>query len=323
MTNILVSRTCNQSCAYCFASDYLADSYLEGSQPFLPLEAFDSRLEFLDRSEINQVRLLGGEPTLHPDFPELVHRAHLSHRHLLVFSNGWMPEAALQSLESLSPEECTVVINLSAGSNVDCEPARRQVIQRLGLRAQPGYNIYQPSFDLNYLIPLILETGCRRSVRLGLAQPALSASNQYLNPKQYPWVGQRIVQFALQAAREGIKIELDCGFVRCMFSEDDLKILKSIKADMGWHCSPILDIELEGHVFHCFPLSAAWQVELTSSDKASELRTRFSEKFKLYRLAGIYRQCSSCAYKLSQECSGGCLSATMLRFRSQPLHLTI
>ena len=78
MANLAITTVCNQHCAYCFTVDHLGDDLRSdgssGKQPaaqFLSMDAFESRLEFLHRSGIEQVRLLGGEPTLHPQFPEL------------------------------------------------------------------------------------------------------------------------------------------------------------------------------------------------------------------------------------------------------------
>ncbi len=69
MANLVISAICNQNCAYCFTTDHRQPGH-----DFLPLGAFGERLDFLFRSGIQEARLLGGEPTLHPQFPELVSR---------------------------------------------------------------------------------------------------------------------------------------------------------------------------------------------------------------------------------------------------------
>ena len=64
MANISVTAICNLRCDYCFAR-----AALDGcsqSAPHMPLSVYERVLGFLERSGINQVRLLGGEPTLHP-----------------------------------------------------------------------------------------------------------------------------------------------------------------------------------------------------------------------------------------------------------------
>jgi radical SAM protein with 4Fe4S-binding SPASM domain len=318
MTNLLISRSCNQSCTYCFAVDYMSLPPDRQDRLFISLQDFEKCLDFLDRSNIQQVRLLGGEPTLHPHFPELIQRAYRPDRRILVFSNGYMPESAIQALESLPIESCTVIVNMSATPTA-LQPGnhdpRLQLLQRLGPRLQLGYNISRLDFHLDFLIPFILSTGCRKAVRLGLAQPTLSGANQHPSPKQYPQIGQKITQFAIRAAAKEVTIEFDCGFVRCMFSDQDLQTLGALQADLGWHCNPVLDIDPDGNVYHCLPLSTTWQAVLTPTSLASDLRAEFDHQFQPYRLAGIYRECSTCSFKIKGECSGGCLSSTMRRFK--------
>ena len=61
MANLAISAVCNQSCSYCFTVDHLNASGTH--RDFLDVGDFDERLSFLERSGINEVRLLGGEPT--------------------------------------------------------------------------------------------------------------------------------------------------------------------------------------------------------------------------------------------------------------------
>jgi radical SAM protein with 4Fe4S-binding SPASM domain len=80
-------------------------------------------------------------------------------------------------------------------------------------------------------------------------------------------------------------------------------------------CNVVLDIDLAGQVSHCFPLAKWFSVQLDGQSCATELRESFTGQTRPYRLAGIYKECSTCVYKSRQECTGGCLAATMLRFQ--------
>jgi radical SAM protein with 4Fe4S-binding SPASM domain len=324
MTNLLITRRCNQACSYCFAGDPPAKDSPQ-AQEDLTIEAFEQRLDFLDRSGIEQARFLGGEPTLHPRFAEFVRLARARGKTIAVFSNGWMPEASLAALEALSAEECGVVLNLTttgAGAeNPDRQQRRKTVMRRLGSRAQPGVNLYRADQELDFISRLIDDCGLKRAVRVGLAQPVLSGSNTFLPPKEYHTVGDRLARYALRAAQEGIRVELDCGFVRCMFSEETLSDLIELGADMEWRCSPIIDIDVDGKAFHCFPLSSRFWTGLEPGQTAEGLRDMFTTQTAPYRQAGIYKECSSCPYKMNQTCSGGCLANIIRRFKAQPLRI--
>jgi MoaA/NifB/PqqE/SkfB family radical SAM enzyme len=322
VANLVVSSVCNRSCAYCFTTDQPRPA----GEPFLPLPLFEERLEFLTRSDIREARLLGGEPTLHPRFGELVDLARAAGKAVVVFTNGLMPDKALTRLASLAPGECTVMVNVTApddgGANGTVE-RQRATMRRLGERALPGFTLYRPGLALDFLLRLVTETGCQRSIRLGMAHPCLSGSNRYLHPGRYRAVAVEIVRFARVAADEGITLYLDCGFVRCTFSDADLQRLRDAGVDAGWHCNPILDVDISGNVIHCFPLAGLGSLPLTAQSEAGAFRRAFEAMTGMYRQAGVFRECSNCHFKAAGECPGGCLAATIRRFRHTPFHLAL
>jgi hypothetical protein len=323
MTNLAISAVCNQKCPYCFTTDHLGA--VTHREAFVTIEAFEASLDFLDRSHMDEVRLLGGEPTLHPQFPQLVTLALARHKKITVFSNGLMPEQSAACLAELPPGECTVIVNVGSpvpGSD-DVFLQQSSTLRRLASQALVGFNIYRPDFQAEFLLPLVKETGCRPMIRLGLAQPCLSGANEYLRPVHYQFVGAKITRLAQAAARWNVKLAFDCGFVRCMFSDRDLATLKTLEADVGWQCGPIPDVDTTGQVIHCYPLSRFLRLPLTLDADAPAWRQVFEQHTQPYRQAGIFQECSTCFFKQSKECSGGCLSLTMRRFRHVPFRLRI
>ncbi len=332
MANLAISAVCNQDCDYCFTVDHLeagkrmGDRALPADGRFLSIDAYEERLDFLARSDIGEVRLLGGEPTLHPRFTDLVERARCAEMRVVVFTNGLMPESALACLEAIPAEQCTVMVNSNqpeAMGQTSSHELRRDTIRRLGERALLGFNIYRTDFQMRFLLALIAETGCKAVLRLGMAQPCLSGNNRYIHPNQYRAIAIKVVRFAHEAAKVGVKLDFDCGFVRCMFSEDDLTALEAAGAKVGWWCNPILDVDLVGEVIHCYPLSRLARLPLTPEVDAAGLRGAFEEQTQPYRQAGVFKECSTCPLKAAGECSGGCLAATIRRFRHTPFHLEV
>jgi hypothetical protein len=320
MANLVISNVCNLNCDYCFSRDFLQGNPSSTDQSFISEQAFRARLDFLERSDIEDVRLIGGEPGLHPRFAELIAASAKRFPRIVVFTNGLLNDTALVALEALPPERLTVLVNMAASDgsgvlNERQENLRQRALERLGRRVILGYTISRIDFDCDDLIPFIQENNCRKSIRLGLAQPSLQGSNVFLHPKQYPLVGTRIVAFTRLAASQGIRVEFDCSFVRCMFSDRDFEQLQDLDAYAEWRCNPVLDIDLHDRVSHCFPLAGRFVTAFESQTTASDLHQWFAESTRPYRLAGIYKECSSCHYKLSGACTGGCLAATLLRFR--------
>ncbi len=321
MTNLAISAVCNLNCAYCFTSDHLNGA--ENRKQFMSLDDYEVILDFLDRSDMDEVRLLGGEPTLHPQFTTLVERARERQKRVVVFTNGLMPEKAIVCLEALTTDECFVLMNINTPS--DSSPGiharQRENLRWLGKRAMPGFNIYRPDFDLTFLLDVIPETGCKPSIRLGIAHPCLSGDNRFIHPRQYRFIGVKISRFAQTAASHGIRIEFDCGFVRCMFSDDEFRILQDADTEIGWRCNPILDIDVNGEAIHCYPLSSIGSLPVTAD--AATLRSTFEEMTAHYLQSGIYPECVVCPLKAAGECPGGCLAATIRRFHHTPFEIKI
>jgi hypothetical protein len=236
-----------------------------------------------------------------------------------------MPEEALACLEELPATECNVLVNVNEpdGGEKGTFEKQRAVIRRLGERALLGFNIYRTNFQPEFLLSLISEARCRPGIRLGMAQPCLSGNNRYIHPKQYPFVGKKVASLARTAARDGVRLEFDCGFVRCMFSDEDLEALKASGADVGWRCNPILDVDIEGRIIHCYPLSRLGSLPLTPQTDAQALRIAFESRTRPYRQVGVFRECFTCPFKIAGECSGGCLAVTIRRFRHKPFSLAV
>ena len=138
MTNLAISGVCDLGCPFCFAGGHLAASRDQGSA-YVDAAVFERWLDLLERSGIPEARPIGGEPTLHPAFADLVARAQRRGLAVHVFTHGLMPERALDCLAALPVEACSVLVNMNAGRSPDPSPrelARRQMtMRRLGQRA--------------------------------------------------------------------------------------------------------------------------------------------------------------------------------------------
>jgi radical SAM protein with 4Fe4S-binding SPASM domain len=313
MTNLILTRVCNQKCTFCF-TNFLTQPQREA---FVSLERFHEMIAFLDRSNSTQVRFLGGEPTIHPRFPELLDSAAKSDKKIVIFSNGLIPEKSLEAIENYSAKELIVLINANVFSdnsgNKGIIAKIRNVLTRLKGKCQLGYTIFKSNFSIISLMELIDEFDLIKSIRLGVAQPT-SWDNKYLPVRCYPFIGQKIASFAETLKEKDIIIELDCGFVRCMFSDKEMDTLAKFEVKFGWHCSPIIDIDLDGSALACFPLSQEMRVKDATSLSQSEVLYEFNKKFQIIRGIGIYPECQNCIYLENQICSGGCLSMVLKRF---------
>jgi MoaA/NifB/PqqE/SkfB family radical SAM enzyme len=306
---------CNRHCRFCFATETL--SQLGSGVSRMSWETFERALDFVQRSGIGEARLLGGEPTIHPDFVRMVDRVLERGLGLLVFSGGLIPGPALHRLERTPIDRVGVLVNvLRPGEGRPSERARQALVfQRLGPRVVLGLNIDSPAVELDFLLEAIERYGLQRHVRLGLSHPILGGANNALHPRDYPAVGRRITEFGLRARELGVHLDLDCGWVPCMFPAGALRELGKGPAEVGLRCNPILDVLPDGRVISCYPLARDRSEELTRQSHARDLVARFTRAQSSTRTIGLYRDCAECSWQQSGQCVGGCLAAGLRRLR--------
>ncbi len=292
-------------------------SMSESKRTNMDLETLNSSLDLLEASNIKEARLLGGEPTLHPSFNEILDVCLNRGFRVMLFSGGLMPKKVLDKIESLPDKHISILINIfyPGQDKPSLYNKHLALFRRLGRKIILGANIASPNIDLGFLIPLIQDYQLAPILRLGIAHPGLIAENAYLHPRHYPEVGHRIAILAQEAQRKNISIEFDCGFVPCMFPSGVLKQLNSQASDVGLRCNPILDILPNGDVISCYALSSYSTDTIKPKDTTQQIQIRFTQRQLSERTITLYKHCSKCHWKEKSECVGGCLSASMQRQR--------
>jgi MoaA/NifB/PqqE/SkfB family radical SAM enzyme len=315
MANLSLISVCNRKCSYCFAADTMQRAGSERNG--MSLDLCEQALDVLDRSGIPEVRLLGGEPTIHPRFIEIVERVRARGKPLLLFTGGMIPHLALECLAAIPPGEVRVLLNVAFAEESPAAEVQRQreVCRRLGERVALGVNIHSPSTRLDVLLDWIDEFQLARVVRMGLTHPSLEGDNRHLHPRFFELVGRQVADFARVARDRDVRLDFDCGWVPCMFPEGSLAELGITPQEVGLRCNPILDILPDGQVIPCYPLASQFTESLADHATVQSLADRFVERLAPLRPLGIFKKCADCDFRARGECSGGCLSLSMRRLR--------
>jgi radical SAM protein with 4Fe4S-binding SPASM domain len=323
MANISITSACNRSCGYCFAREAY-DRYADLPE-YMHLETYETILNFLDRSQISQVRLLGGEPTLHPRLKIFIEMAIARNKKLIIFSNGHINRNNLRLLSGIPAEILLMIINVSITDRGDIRISEEQdkMFKLLGDKAMVGLNIYKPNARLNDVIDIIKGYNLKKSVRLGLAHPCINIDNKYLKAAYYGNIGNKVTGFAEKARRENIKISFDCGFVPCMFNSMYPGNVWPDATQCGLTCGPVIDILTDGSAVPCYPLASVARKKIMAEDNLDIVIAKFKKDLLLYRSAGIYPECSECIYKNKGLCEGGCLALTIKRYRKADFSLLV
>lgn len=83
-SNILITNYCNQSCPFCFAGELMGT----GRAREMSLVDFKKTLDFLSKNRVNNISILGGEPTLHSNFKEIINLAINKGFQIDIFTNA-------------------------------------------------------------------------------------------------------------------------------------------------------------------------------------------------------------------------------------------
>ncbi|MDR0206324.1 MAG: radical SAM protein [Bacteroidales bacterium] len=173
MANLLLTEKCVRACSYCFAKEYLKES----KENVLSWENLIYVADLFEASNERHISLLGGEPTLHPDFVDFV--LYLFERKLKVnvFTSGIMAnkilETARKNLLNIPFENLSFTCNYNHPDTSTSNETKQinKFLQSFSKSITLGFNLYQPNFELKYLVDAILKYDLRKHIRLGLAQP--------------------------------------------------------------------------------------------------------------------------------------------------------
>jgi hypothetical protein len=316
MANLSLTQRCNRTCGYCFARDVMRLTDRGGA--FMTVEDFEFTLQFLERSAVDEIKLLGGEPTLHPQFCRLVDLAHARGFRVLVLSGGLIPDQALRHLERADPDKIGVMLNVIPPGAFTTRERGRQiaVMSSLGSKVALGLNIDSPATPLDFLLELIDEHSLHRTVRLGLAHPIAGALSEYLQARHYPAVGRRVAAFFRCAREAAVEIEFDCGWVPCMFPAGFLEEFGITPEQVGLRCNPIVDLLPGRKAISCYPLATLASEPVTADHDENELAERLAQRVAPYRPMKLYKHCDTCEWHAQGECLGGCIAGAMTRLRA-------
>ena len=320
MANLLITNDCPRNCTFCFAKSRLGKA--EGGSPAITISRENLRyvMDFQERSNDKNLRLLGGEPTRHPEFIEIVKEGLSRGFHLHIFSNAMMPKETADFLGEIPPEKISFLCNVSP--QADDTPENKEkvyyALQKLGARAQVGITLTSPDFEYAFLLELIDRYKLRRRIRVGIAQPIVGEDNAFLKPADYREAGRNIVAMAEVCAARDVLIGFDCGMTICMFSQEELGSLIQNSEGFRSVCEPIIDVGPNLDVWHCFPLSEVLNTRLDKFENRNELAAPFRKATFPYKTFGCMAECLTCVYLKRGQCSGGCLAHAMNALNKLP-----
>lgn len=316
MANLLLTETCVRSCPYCFAKQYMAGVE---DHSLITWENLIYVSDFLEKSSIKSISLLGGEPLIHPQISEIIEYLIDREFSVTVFTSGIMLNNKLERFAEIilsaigkHSNRLTFVVNVNEprfSSKAELSKVH-SFLSSLSELCALSFNIYRLDYNPDFLIDYILKFGLLRRVRFGIANPIPGSVNQYIHPKDYGIAKRTLMSFLSRIDDLNISFGLDCGFPLCMFNDDDLgKLYKYSNNNLVFDCNPPVDIGADLSCWSCFPLSM-YKKSIKEFQNYNEIFCFFDNLHQKMRreVNGIYFECDTCKNYQKGICSGGCLA---------------
>jgi MoaA/NifB/PqqE/SkfB family radical SAM enzyme len=314
--NILLTEKCTNRCPYCFAQTRMINS---PANAFISLEVFKELLDFLCKSKVEHINLIGGEPLIHPNLVEIINMVNKIEtiKTVSIFTGGIVSlEKVKQLSRCLIPEKYSIIFNLNNKKDYLNKhylqvTTNIKYLKNLGFNLTIGYNIYEESFNYKEIFDTCENLGIFK-IRWSIAYPGIERNTRFIHPVRYNLIRDRVYQFILEAYERNFELMLDCQLPLCFFTEEQIsKILflyPQFFERLG-KCTPAIDIGVNLEIWRCFALYSDIKINLKSFNNINEIYRFFKIKTDnslLYTAPPEY--CTGCKYWEQKLCQGGCLS---------------
>lgn len=326
MANIMLTDVCNLHCPYCFANEFVNKSDTEITDA-----AFQQAVDFiLGDGTQHSVGLIGGEPTTHSRFPDLLARLIQDKRAeiIVLYTNGVLLD---QFMSLITHKKVHMLINCNAPEDIGQENydhmcRNLDILYRqhlFGDNITLGINMYKQDFSYDYIITL-LQKYQQDHVRVSITVPNMERLRNHNAHEYFKIMKPRVLSFFDALLSCGIVPRFDCNKIpHCLVTARDLElfhkylqeeplkqaIMRSNIYDTIVKCGPVVDIRQDLTAVRCFGLSEVTKQRITDFRSISELINFYTRTVDAYAYNTVYSgQCADCKHRKTLSCTGGCLA---------------
>lgn len=310
--NIAIVNYCNLKCKYCFADDMIHEE-----METMSLDNFREILSFAARTPKNHIGIIGGEPTLHPQFRDILKEVNKYCREVntdaTLFTNGIELEKFIPHIG----DRIGLLINCNTPQYQSTEmfQKQRKTLDHLSelswfdRKANCGCNIYPGCTDYSYMWDIV-DRYHLDHIRTSVVSPAACYVSWRSDKEGYYNLMKPIfLQFCKDAIAHHCMLNIDCGHIPdCYFTADELELVNAAcgpEHNNGF-CDPVVDVNPNFKATACF--GSYDPVDIRDFDNLIELEHYLLLK-KSYpkMLANCTGKCATCKKHELLKCQGGCL----------------
>lgn len=324
MANVMLNKVCNLRCEYCFANKFVNkdNCYDENN---ISMENYKKALDYIDCAG-ERLGIIGGEPTLHPNFKEFVNMAinRKGIEHIIIFTNGINYD---KHFNILNHPKVATLINVNSPKDIGERNYERLVKNLdmlfnelyLGDKVSLGVNIYKEGQDFTFILDLIRKFKIKR-LRTSVVVPNTKDKKNENSIIYFKKMKKTVLDFFGELKKLDCMPTFDCNLMpQCIFTKEEREFLSDFwkyEREVGMRCnitdnsicSPVLDILPNLQVVRCFGCSDE-EYQLLSFDSLNEVRDYFAYKTDDLSFRVINDEnCRNCKQRITKQCMGGCIA---------------
>lgn len=288
---ILITENCNAKCLHCFNATYREKKEID-------VDAFIKLCEYLSLNKINRVKIMGGEPTVHTSFEEIISIAQSYFESIVLFTN-----AMNNRIVNIHPRtNDTIVYNFSFFSNrfntekflFDRPGKRRLEIQISSMS------------DVEHIISKLSLLKVFPNLRINLTLNCME--NVFDNNKSLEHKFIIILDFVRNVL--GMDYFIDHKIPLCLFG----KKIQIPNAICSINCAGLIDSSLRLRYCNQYeePLCNLMDIDgkfISFDAVLYNLEMGYESKIGLLKRAN----CNNCEY-FQRTCNGGCFAHKFIKF---------
>lgn len=326
--NVLVRSTPDGAYPYYFGKDRKEFPF-SGVPEEMSLEDFRIALDYSYYLDPNQeIRLLGGEPTRHSRFSELVESVFSKgFPRIRIFSDGGIPEASIDVLKKYRDR-----ISFSWTLHPDGHVPEAVLGELSGSDCSASFHVTSADFDTGFVLDFLSRHPEIGSLSIGISHPVanLAASNRNAAfVKDYPKVGGTIYDLVRKIVSNPEyshvrSFGLHCGYVPCLWTAEQYAFLRDTGFSFPECSESLTDVPPDLSVRQC-PTKNATEI-LPALSGFSHAKEAIDANARRFRLSAKYLppadpKCAACPDR--RRCFGGCHGERGLRARFEAAKLEI
>lgn len=308
--NVVLTHKCNLNCDYCYEKD------VQSRDREISIDNFNKIITWLKKNNKKKIILLGGEPTQHGEFKEILNICKKNSMDIRILTNMMFDDSVLRLINEYNG--CVLQANINHPSTYKDNMYNivyyniKKMYKRVGIILR--YNIYSGNEDYRPIINLAKETNSH--IRFSLINSPLKCEISLKQRQAYlrqMHSKDKISNFIDACDKVGVFAFFARPVPKCIFSKDELRRYKKNGIKFKCYVGRDGDYAARLNVNPDLTIRACYGVPICgpaidSFKDYKELSQYYKDDFIQLRRIPAVPECISCKEFIADVCQGGCLS---------------